>query len=131
MGDLRLGEIRLPIFQAKEKRWTVGYRRGRVFDVDGRSLELFPVHVLAETIGHSAQSIKRWERSKMFPAPMFKVPIVAKRATRWYSKVQIANIRAVYSQYPKKGQVEEFCRQVWPVFYKLEMTEEAKKGEVS
>ena len=125
-----LGEIRLPVFDSKSSRWVVAYRRGRVFEIEGKTLELFPIQVLAETIGHSVQSIKRWERLKQFPAPMFKIPVIPKRSTRFYSKTQIANIRAVFDKYPKRTQVREFCKNVWTVFYLLEMTPEALRGEV-
>jgi len=126
--QIKVGEIHLPVY--KDKRWVMAYRRGRVFEIDGRTLELFPVQVLAETIARTSQSIIKWEKSGLFPAPMFKIPVVPKRSNRWYSKIQIANIRAVYQQYPKRHEVRSFLKAVWPIFYQLEKTPEAERGKV-
>lgn len=112
-----LGTIIVPQFD--KDRWMIQRKRGRVFECDGRRVELFPLSVLARAIGKTEQSIKLWEKAGKFPRPMFTVPI-QKKITRWYSKEQIANIRALYKQYPKKSDHAKFLKAVWKVFYNLE-----------
>ncbi len=123
------GEIVLPLFI--DDQWRMCHRRGRAFDVDGRIIELFPVRVLAEAIGRTPQSIKIWEKEKKFPAPMFKVPAENGNPNRWYSKTQIANIRACYKKVPSQRELNRFLKLAWEVFYKLELTEDAMKGDVA
>lgn len=126
-----VGEIVLPLYDAERKRWVMSHRRGRVFDVEGRTIELFPLKVLARAIARTPQAVKLWEHDKRFPEPMFKVPAGNKVPTRYYSKVQIANIRALYKKYDtRKRGIDGFLREVWKVFYKLELTEDAKGGDV-
>lgn len=62
-------------------------RAGRVFHVAGAEIVLFPISVMAEAIGRDVKTVRRWEREKTWPLPMWKVP--DKRCKRWYSAAQI------------------------------------------
>lgn len=125
-----VGEVILPQFDKRAKQWRVARRRGRVFDVEGRLIELFPLRVLASTIKKTTHTVRVWERKGMFPRPMYILSFENGQASRWYSKVQIANIRVAYRRHNNQKKRREFLEEVWKVFYKTELLPEAVKGDV-
>lgn len=137
-GPIRpqLGHIVLPCFDVKQRMWRLEQRRGRVFRVNGRMLEMFPIGVLAATLGHTARAVALWEQNGRFPKPMWHMPNPnnANSLRRWYSKTQIANLRALYksiylnstSQYVRR----DFFEEVWRIFFQPDLTPLAQKGDV-
>lgn len=75
--------------------WVNVERRGKVFVVGDREVELFPIRVLAEALDRTSDVIMRWERSGQFPKPIFEVPS-EKLCGRWYSKEQITNMHRIF-----------------------------------
>jgi hypothetical protein len=125
------GEIEIRRYNTRLMCWEPAIEKGVVYEVDGEQIELFKLRVLAETIHYAAGHIKRWEREQKFPKPTFKVTH-GRKFTRYYSKVQIANIRALYSKYVNlyhaqggRFQVNEFLKEVRLVFYQRHMLPEA------
>ena len=96
-------------------------RKGQVFDINGEKLELFPIGVLAEAMDRSNKCILRWEKDKLFPKPLFKVPGKGEKK-RWYSAMQITNCHRIAWHRHKfsKGRhfnPRTFCSEVRSVFY--------------
>lgn len=63
------------------------YTTGRVFDVGGVRVVVFPISVMAEAVGRDRETLVKWEKEKRWPSTRWKVP--DKRTKRWYSKEQI------------------------------------------
>ena len=125
-----VGEIILPQFDPKSKQWTVQRYLGRVFEVEGVTIELYPIRVLARTIRRVSFTVRIWERDGLFPKPMFILPYQHGQTKRWYSKVQIANVRAVWRDYNNRKMARQFLEEVWRVFYLTALTEQAREGDV-
>lgn len=53
---------------------------------NGRKIELFYISTLAEALGRTSSTIRKWEISGVIPDPMFRD---SKRGDRLYSKKQI------------------------------------------
>lgn len=135
---IQAGHIILPVWDHIVGKWVITERKGRLFDVDGKTIELFTLPVLANTIRKRDATLRHWEREGKFPAPMYRLPSRTPYGfRRYYSKVQIANIRAVYKKTAMRitrGNHHElwarFFEDTWKVFFLLEMTDAAKKGDV-
>lgn len=94
-------------------------RVGKVYDINGRQVELFTIKVLAEAIDRTPQIVIRWERSGSFPAPIF---VIKGKKQRLYSKEQIINLhRLMLHRYQFRKAVtfdfKAFCRDVKAIFY--------------
>jgi hypothetical protein len=132
---LLLGEIEIRRYNERLLRWEPAVEKGVVYDVDGELVELFTLRVLAQTIHYAPGHVKRWERDQKFPRPTYKITH-GRRFARYYSKVQIANIRALYSKYVNlyhaqggRFQVNEFLKEVRLVFYQRYLLPEAAASQ--
>jgi len=98
-------------------------RTGKMFELDGEQIELFPIGVLAEALDRSAHTIKLAELKGEFPKPMFRVP--GSRTKRWYSSIQILNLhRLMYLRnggrkyFQDRDVYELWVQEVKDIFYK-------------
>lgn len=87
MSKLGPDEIEFEKFSEDVGRVVTVRRQGRLFNVGGVNVSLFPVSVLAEAIQRDVKTIRRWERAKKWPKSMWGVP--DGRCKRWYSANQI------------------------------------------
>jgi hypothetical protein len=110
--------------------------RGRVFTVNDRDVELYPIGALAAALGKTTQAIELWEKAGDFPKSMFRISGKGMgHCKRWYSREQILNIVTVYQMFPyAKGKTilkEAFfhtLRQVW--FHTKLVTLKSKERDV-
>lgn len=127
---MKPGEIRLKKWDKDLGRYVEVTRKGKVYDLDGRNVELFPVRVLAEALDRTSQSIQRWHREKTLPPPMFKTP--GENVNRVYSKWQIINVAHLYvTRYDRKNRYfdkEKFLSEVRAVWYKTEFLPEVENN---
>lgn len=71
-----------------------------------RWLELFRIGVLAEALDRSSQAIKKWEKEKLIPRPLFRPQ--GEKCTHWYTGVQIVNLhRLMRYRYAGKKYLQE------------------------
>jgi hypothetical protein len=68
-------------------------------EIDGQTVVLFPIGVLAKAVGRGVQSLRRYERSGRIP----KTPYKAKNGMRLYTAEQIEKIRAILSDQNRLG----------------------------
>lgn len=120
------GTIQFSKWDPDLARYVQVVRKGRVFTVDGKTIELFRVGVFAEALDRTSQSIERWHKEGSLPTPMFKVP-GQREGARWYSKWQILNIAHLYvTSYDRKNKYfdkKKFLSEVRELWYKMEFTE--------
>jgi hypothetical protein len=70
------------------------FRTGRVYEVKGLRIVLFPISVMAAAVGRDRETITLWERDKRWPKTKWQVP--DKRTKRWYSKLQIQEVHRIH-----------------------------------
>lgn len=122
--------VTIQVMEPVARKRTVAARRpGRVFEVGGMPIKLFPIGVMAEAIDRKQRTIVEWERSKLFPKPMYAVP--KSRCVRWYSERQILAANALWLRYREKGKakhfpVTEFLAELRGFFYTVDV--DAAKG---
>lgn len=93
---LEKDEIEFPLWNEDLRRAITVRRKGRLFQVSGVDVALFPISVMAEAIGRDVKTLRRWEREKTWPVPMWRVP--DKRCKRWYSAKQIQFVQQQHDQ---------------------------------
>jgi hypothetical protein len=103
-------------------------RTGDTYRLQGAEIVLFPVGVLLEILDRDAQALRRWERTKQFPVPQWKVP--DKRCKHWYSLTQLSFIRDTYMLMSRNGDhgfshspyfpLQAFLKAIREQFYKLD-----------
>lgn len=110
-------------------------REGRLFDVAGRDVLLFPIGVMCEAIGRDPKTLRRWERERIWPKPMWKPP--DGRCTRWYSSHQVMLAFNAHKKHSKGHwgfshsphfDLSAFLSEVAATFYTVDATE-ATKGD--
>jgi hypothetical protein len=112
-------------------------RRGRFWLVAGRSVELFPVAVMAEAVERRAAVVRLWEREGRFPKPMYRVP-GGHAAHRRYSAEQVANANALYRalKVPRQpgsqgaAQLATFLRALQLIWYRVGVTVDPDTGRI-
>lgn len=97
---------------------------GRVFNLEGVSVKLFPVRVLARAIDRTVITIATWEREGRFPKPMWSV--TGSNTKRWYSEAQLEALNSVANEYHKQGRsrrlrLGEMLERFRKVFYTADM----------
>lgn len=93
-----VAEIAFEVFDKDTLLYKTVRRHGRRFKTTvDTEVDLFPVSVLAESIGRTIQTIILWEREGLFPAPMYVVPDTRKK--RWYSRDQILGLARLMKRY--------------------------------
>lgn len=62
-----------------------------VYDVDGQACEFFTIGQLAQALGRSPVTVRRWERLGVIPVANFRSPTrtVAQKARRLYLRLQV------------------------------------------
>lgn len=97
-------------------------KRGVKFDVDGTTVELFPLKVIAEALDRKSVTLTELEKAGKFPKPIFRVE--GKGNRRYYSAIQVVNCNNVLvhkwrgrKYFQQKGLVDEFFRDIFGVWY--------------
>lgn len=94
----------------------------RLYSVSGRTVELYPVRVLAEALHRTPICVKNWERAGLFPKPLFKLAEDPER--RLYSRAQIVNLWQTHNRFPFSARYhtlkQEFFALIRQVFDELE-----------
>ncbi len=108
--------------------------KGRTFHIDGRDVDLFPSGVLCAVLHRSRKALYVWEEKFGFPPALFHLAD-DERKKRWYSRQQIAAIRALYEHeafgrlqgknYNKLGQFVASVRDVFWAVHLLERKPDA------
>jgi len=103
-------------------------REGKLVDLEGHDLLLFPIGVMCEAIGRDPKTIRRWEKEKVWPKPQWKLA-GEKRCSRWYSARQVmlaheaykklCDLRRGYS-HSRHFDLPAFLREVASAFYKVD-----------
>lgn len=121
----------------KDRPWSAaieyvdkdGYHRvgkGRIFIVEGKEVELYPLNVLVGVLCRTAQTIYAWEKKYGFPPALWRVSN-DQRKKRWYSRKQIVSIAAIYNHFGRlkgrenKQHLTTFIAAVRQVFYTVDM----------
>ena len=99
---------------------------GRLFEIDGKYIKLFPLRVLAAAIDRTQRTITDWEREGIFPKPMYAVP--GSNTKRWYSERQILALNEIWMKYRGQGKSAHFdkvafLRDVAASFYKADLVD--------
>lgn len=64
-------------------------RSGRLYDINGDTIELFSIRILALATHHSIETVKKWHRVGFLPQPLFRV---WGSRWRWYFGAQLVNV---------------------------------------
>jgi len=116
----------MAIEQIKDGELLVHGKRfkARVFDINGRVVELYKVGALSAALERTTGTLEMWEKAGILPTPLYRMRGSvqgALRCKRWYSKEQIINLRKVWRVLPYgQGQMhlrDAFIKAVKHVFY--------------
>ena len=116
--------VAFQVWDKAGKRLRTVERRGKMFEVDGVYVKLFPIRVMAEAIDRTTRTLGNWERQGLFPKPMFKVP--GTNCLRWYSEAQILRLNQIWLEFRDQGKGMHFDRDAFlsrirEVFYKADL----------
>lgn len=119
-----IASITYEVYDADTETKKIVTRYGKRFEVSpGNSVDLFPIRVLAEALGRTAQTIVIWEREGLFPVPMYKV--TNHRCKRWYSRDQIFSLVELMRRFDfyknKYFDKAGFLKEVRGHFYRIEL----------
>lgn len=110
-------------------------RVGRLYVVEGRSVELFPVKVMAEALERGRICLVMWERNELFPKPMYN--IAGHRHVRWYSAEQIVNASVLYRAMggTRNGgrkscgfRIHDYLAKLSVIFYRVDVSLDPQTG---
>lgn len=95
MVELNIRERNFPGYRRTTKiKFRKAEFHGKLYSVDGETVELFPVSVMALALDRSPLTLKEYEKEGRFPRPLYEVAGRANR--RWYSATQISNIHRLW-----------------------------------
>lgn len=100
-GDEERRTITFEVWSRDQKKLIKVKREGKLFDLSGRDLLLFPVGVMCEAIGRDVVTLRRWERQKIWPLPQWLPKGSDPRCKRWYSAAQILMAHEQYKHFSK------------------------------
>jgi hypothetical protein len=117
-------------FSYKDKAGVEYKGKGRSFDVNGITIELFPSGVLCEMLHRTRACLYVWEKEYGFPPALWRVEDEG-RKNRWYSRRQLIGIRTVYEQFGRLGKknygdLPKFIAAVRSFFYTIDRPTEKR-----
>lgn len=128
--------VRHPKFGWKRPRKMT--KKGRVYKIDGRDVELFTAKALAMAVERKVGTIHLWEREGLLPPPLFEV--ATHPTWRHYSAEQVRNANALYrameghrnggTRPESKFRIGEFLRRYREVFYRVDVVVDEVTGDV-
>jgi hypothetical protein len=116
--------ISFKVWDKNRKNYITAYKYGRLFDLDGVDIKLFPIRVMAEAVNRTNVTLLAWEKEGRFPTPMYKVPNTIIK--RWYSENQILKANEIALKYAPKGKskhldVDNMLKEFRDMFYKVDL----------
>lgn len=93
--------VHFEVWDKAIERWLLRSFKARCIEHEGRVFKLFRVGVLAHALGRIPGTVRRWEKNKDLPEPLYRIAEQGKEdeaSYRYYSEDQIRMISFMQRQ---------------------------------